>query len=258
MVNPIKNQGQCGSSTAFATTAAIEACYKKASGRLGNYGEQQFLDCAYDFQGAKACEGAPINAYLAWSKFHSIPVGLSSTSQYPYKAMRGPCQVYNGYLDVGARITSSSNGFNVTEAVLRSVVADRGVALTTLLFNQRSDAAFRAYRGGIFNGCSPTGGPVVGGLAVTIVGYGTENNQDYWLIRNSWGNRWGEGGYMKLRRGVQACDIGREVATVYCEKSSSDFVKTVQDCPEGDEVCSGVGEGEGGEEEDEEGKGQEK
>ena len=63
---------------------------------------------------------------------------------------------------------------------------------------------------------------------------------------------------MKLRRGVQACDIGREVATVYCEKSSSDFVKTVQDCPEGDEVCSEVGEGEGGEEEDEEGKGQEK
>lgn len=41
--------------------------------------------------------------------------------------------------------------------------------------------------------------------AVVICGYGTENGQDYWLVQNSWGTWWGDGGYMKLRRGVGAC-----------------------------------------------------
>ena len=38
-------------------------------------------------------------------------------------------------------------------------------------------------------------------IAVTVVGYGTEDdNTDYWLIRNSWSSNWADHGYFKVER----------------------------------------------------------
>jgi len=39
---------------------------------------------------------------------------------------------------------------------------------------------------------------------VTLIGYGTDSatNMDYWIVLNSWGATWGEGGYIRIRRGT--------------------------------------------------------
>ena len=47
--------------------------------------------------------------------------------------------------------------------------------------------------------------------AVLLIGYGTENGVDFWIIKNSWGAGWGENGYIKVRRGNNDCKIGRAV-----------------------------------------------
>lgn len=47
------------------------------------------------------------------------------------------------------------------------------------------------------------------GHALTIVGYGTENDQDYWLMRNTWGNNWQQKGFVRIARGVNAFGIGK-------------------------------------------------
>jgi hypothetical protein len=217
------------------------------TGKLESYSEQQYLDCAFDFGGAQACVGAPLNAYMVWSVQEKK---LSGSTQYPYTAAQGTCKADRQFLNLGASLTSTALGFNVSEKALKNAVRKHGAVGTVLVFDENAFLAFRDYKSGIFNSCS-SNGTIVGGLAITVVGFGTEGKQDYWLIKNSWSTLWGDKGYMKLRRGVKACSIGIEVAVVRCRKNKkTSGVGGFKDCEEGDDSCEERDEGEENEAED--------
>jgi cathepsin X len=65
------------------------------------------------------------------------------------------------------------------------------------------------YTGGIFHDLS---GDIEVTHEISIVGFGEEKGTPYWLIRNSWGEHWGEEGFMKLIRGKNNMGIESDCA----------------------------------------------
>lgn len=72
-------------------------------------------------------------------------------------------------------------------------------------------AHFQTYMGGVMDPWLCNASKLDHGI--TLVGYGTEDGKDYWLIKNSWGPGWGEKGYCKLIRGKGKCGINTNVCT---------------------------------------------
>jgi len=204
----VKNQKQCGSCVAFSNMAAIEVCFKKLTGSEGDYSEQQLVDCGYGKNGASGCNGAWTYSYL--QTVADSGLGLGHESNYPYKSALGTCSAVEEYKQ-GAKVSSAYYTYNGDEDLLAKLVAEHGAAVTSV----RAAGEMMNYAGGVFAGCTSSDTD----HAVAVVGYGTsDKGEDYWLIKNSWGSDWGEGGYIRLKRGVGMCGVGKAIATVSCEK----------------------------------------
>ncbi|MED6169133.1 hypothetical protein PIB30_018471 [Stylosanthes scabra] len=192
-VNKIKQQGLCEACWAFSTVAAVEGLIKIKTGKLISLSEQQLVDCVEPNR--DGCSPYDKNKAYVYMQNNVV----TTESNYPYNSQdSGTCnqQIVMNNNNEAIKIKGYEMIPPNNEEELLKAVANQPVAVGI----DGSEPAFKSYSGGIFT--SDYCGKEIN-HAVTIVGYGVENDcSKYWLIRNSWGEFWGEGGYMKLERDI--------------------------------------------------------
>nr|BAA22544.1 FBSB precursor [Ananas comosus] len=186
-VTSVKNQNPCGACWAFAAIATVESIYKIKKGILEPLSEQQVLDCAKGY----GCKGGwEFRAF----EFIISNKGVASGAIYPYKAAKGTCKT-NGVPN-SAYITGYARVPRNNESSMMYAVSKQPITVAV-----DANANFQYYKSGVFNG--PCGTSL--NHAVTAIGYGQDSNgKKYWIVKNSWGARWGEAGYIRMARDVSS------------------------------------------------------
>jgi len=119
--------------------------------------------------------------------------GVDTEDSYPYEARNQLCRFKRN--DVGATDVGYTDIPSQDEYKLKTAVATVGPISVAI---DASHASFQSYRHGIY--VEPQCSSTKLDHGVLVVGYGTENDQEYWLVKNSWGESWGENGYIKMAR----------------------------------------------------------
>ncbi|KAL2484095.1 Granulin repeat cysteine protease family protein [Forsythia ovata] len=182
IVTGVKDQSQFGSCWAFSSTAAIEGINALTTGDLISLSEQELIDCDSTNYG---CEGGIMDYAFEWVIENG---GIDTESDYPYTGIDGNCSATKEKSKV-----VSIDGYTDVEEEER--------ALLCAVVKQPVSVAM-----GIYNGeCS--GNPDDIDHAVLIIGYGSEGDGDYWIIKNSWGTICCEGTEYCCPREYPICDV---------------------------------------------------
>ena len=202
----VKDQGNCGSCWAFASTTALAYRFKKQGEDL-DLSPQHGISCYI-----RDCE---LGDYLINTHFNLVKNGTVTEECLPYSSSNGisiescPTKCKNGddivkYYAKNAYTTSEDysqeNYYDIVTAIIDQLITKGPVESSIIVYQDFSSLISKSnckdiiYR---YDGYSQESG----GHAVVIVGYGVENNRYYWIVQNSWGEDFCDGGFVKIEFG---------------------------------------------------------
>jgi len=184
-VNPVKDQGQCGSCYAFSAVAAIESAHFIKTTELVSVSEQEIVDCDTTDEG---CNGGLMDNVF---EFITANGGVATEKQYPYTARDGSCNAQIEKKDKAVSIRGFQDVTHDDENAMIAAVTKQPVSVAI----EADQQAFQLYGGGVFDGTCGTNLD----HGVVVVGF----TPDAFIVRNSWGADWGESGYIRIARGKQ-------------------------------------------------------
>jgi C1A family cysteine protease len=197
-VTPVKSQGQCGSCWAFTAHAVLESQLLIQTGIEYDLSEQQLVDCTPFSYG---CSGGTTES--AWSYLQWEPARIEA--HYPYEAVDNECRakLYPAYVR-----TLGYDAFSGSENAIKEALMDYGPVATSMYANN----ALKDYQSGCFE--DDSSGQVNHG--VVIIGWDdTVCDGGSWIVKNSWGQGWGDEGFFYIRRGDLR--LGNYFSMVYFE-----------------------------------------
>ena len=212
----IKDQGSCGSCWAFSTVGLMEWASAKVTGQNTTLSEQYVLDCTYEGENSRdGCNGGWYTEawdYIIQGQQTGGVTHLVKQSDYAYEAKDNRCVngAHTNALKNILRLTGYVHVVADEDSVLRAVAFKMPLAVAMTVEND-----FYQLGEGIYDGCKEKTYP---NHAVILSGYG----KNYFEIRNSWGTDWGVGGYGKLKRNGDMCNILSYAYYIEYDNLSSD------------------------------------
>jgi len=234
-VTPVKNQGHCGSCWTFSATGALEGAMVAAGRKLTPLSEQELVDCDTGMLGGHGCKGGNPAQAFGWVKSN----GICGEDSYPYVCMNmtadscvssscATSKCSNPVLAGGSWIKSGDvtayGMVSQTVGDLEAAVARQPISIAI----EADQPVFQHYTSGVLTD-DACGQKLDHG--VLIVGYGVEKglfgSTEYWKVKNSWGDSWGDKGFIRIARGKSAgygeCGV-REMASYPTVKPASEVV----------------------------------
>jgi cathepsin B len=200
-VHAVRDQGHCGSCWAHGASEVLSDRFCIATqGKVNvTFSPQQLVDCDYADHG---CGGGFLttpfiyyslvgaNTDECYGEYVSGKTGKSSKFCF---LTNWQCESYKADL-------FSIRWLMNPAAIKADLMANGPVNTGFRVFED-----FRNYQSGIYKQKSDT---LLGGHAVKIVGWGQEDGQEYWIVQNSWGPKWGEDGFFRIAFGECGIDSG--------------------------------------------------
>jgi len=185
-IRAVRDEGSCGSGWAVATADMLaDRCCLDSGKDYGFLSVQELISCDHKSYGCQG--GSPL-----WALEYIVRVGgLVPESCFPYKAQNLPCpnKCVNGTPLENARVCPCK-GSKQCIGVENMKTCLKSGPITVGFYVPRS---FLSYQSGIYK-CD---GSSLGLHVAVAIGY-SDDPECHWIMRNSWGTRWGMQGYVHM------------------------------------------------------------